>query len=130
MNDDIVFVKVDEPTVIIVKVDEPTIITTPGAQGPQGIPGILDLNHDVTLIGTGTITEPLRVNIDAVDRTYVYEQMVPCASWGIVHNLGKYASVTVIDTGGNVVYGDINYLNLDSIIINFSAPFSGKAYLN
>lgn len=39
-------------------------------------------------------------------------------------------SVTIIDSGGNMVYGDIVYLNNDKIVVNFSYPFSGVAILN
>ena len=50
--------------------------------------------------------------------------------WTITHNLGKFPSITVIDTGGTVVTGEYTYIDTNNVILNFSAPFAGKAYLN
>lgn len=61
---------------------------------------------------------------------YVHTQVSPLTVWTIVHNLNKYPSVTVVDSGGTVVVGDVRYLNANSITVTFSAGFSGKAYLN
>lgn len=62
--------------------------------------------------------------------TYVFLQMSPESLWDIVHNLYCYPSVTVIDSNGNVCYGDITYLSDRRLQIRFSAPFSGHAFLN
>jgi len=62
--------------------------------------------------------------------TYVFTQSSPSASWSITHNMNKYPSVTVIDSGNNEVIGDVVYSGLNSITINFSGAFSGKAYMN
>ena len=50
--------------------------------------------------------------------------------WKIKHNLNKYCSVSVVDSAGNVVVGDVNYIDKGNIEISFSAAFAGKAYLN
>ena len=63
-------------------------------------------------------------------QSFVYEQIASLDTWIIVHNLGKYPSVTVVDTGGNIVIGNVNYVSPNEIIISFSSDFSGKAYLN
>lgn len=62
--------------------------------------------------------------------TFYFEQTTPSKVWNITHNLKRHPSVTVIDSAESVVYGDVTYLNDDSIKIEFSAEFSGKAYLN
>lgn len=62
--------------------------------------------------------------------TYVFSQSVASDSWEIQHNLGKYPSVTVVDSGGNTVVGDVQYLDRNNITIRFASPFSGNAYLN
>lgn len=62
--------------------------------------------------------------------TYIHNQAVASATWNINHKLGKFPSVTIIDTSGNVVYGDIQFIDSNNITITFSASFSGKAYLN
>lgn len=64
------------------------------------------------------------------DKTYVFTQATASNIWEITHNLYKYPSVSVVDTGGNVVIGDVEYTSLNTLVIKFTAPFSGTAYLN
>jgi len=64
------------------------------------------------------------------DRHYTHNQVAASSSWEITHNLGKHPSVSIVDSGGNWVVGDIAYTNENTLIINFTAAFSGKAYLN
>lgn len=61
---------------------------------------------------------------------YVHTQGTPAAVWSVTHNLGKRPSVTIVDTAENVVYGDIKYINNNTITLTFSSAFSGKAYFN
>ena len=62
--------------------------------------------------------------------TYIFNQGTPSASWTITHNLGRFPSVTVVDSGGNVVTGDVKYLDTNTLQATFSGGFSGTAYLN
>jgi hypothetical protein len=62
--------------------------------------------------------------------SYIHTQSIASDTWTINHPLQKFPSVTIVDTGDNVVFGDIEYINIGKIIITFSAAFSGKAYLN
>ena len=64
------------------------------------------------------------------DYTYTHNQITPTNTWIITHNLSKYPSVTVVDSGGTVVLGGVKYINENQIEINFTSGFSGKAYLN
>ena len=64
------------------------------------------------------------------DVAYVHNQLAPSTMWTIEHNLGKHPSVAVVDSGGNVVYGSVSYDSENQLTVLFSAPFSGKAYLN
>ena len=85
--------------------------------------------------GTGmSITQPSANNITLAslndDANFVFTQGSPSATWNITHNLGKFCSVTVVDTSKQIVIGDITYVNNNSLTITFSAPFSGEAYLN
>jgi hypothetical protein len=61
---------------------------------------------------------------------YEYIQTLPSAIWEIEHNLNKFPTVTVTDSAGSVVEGDIYFVNYNKIRIEFSVAFSGKAYLN
>jgi hypothetical protein len=69
------------------------------------------------------------------DQTYTYTQNGSSHTWVIEHNLNKFPSATVIDSGGSVVVGCIEYDSTNQLTITFYAggnlsAFSGKAYLN
>jgi hypothetical protein len=65
-----------------------------------------------------------------VDKRHVYSQITAESVWAIPHNLAKYPSVTIIDSNGFTVVGDINYVNVNNVTLTFSESFSGVAYLN
>lgn len=60
----------------------------------------------------------------------VIEQKVASEVWKIKHDMNKYPTTTVIDSGNNVVFGDICYDDENNLTITFSAPFSGKLILS
>ena len=62
--------------------------------------------------------------------SYTHNQMVPAADWTITHNLARFPSVTVIDSAGSTVVGDVEYLSNNAIAVHFTAAFGGTAYLN
>ena len=62
--------------------------------------------------------------------TFIFDQAAAATTWDITHNLGKFPSITVIDTGNTVVTGEYNYVSNIRVILTFSAAFAGKAYLN
>lgn len=64
------------------------------------------------------------------DIFYTYTQGSASSVWTITHNLGKMPSVTVVDSSGNEVEGDIKYNSSNQVTVTFSAGFAGKAYLN
>lgn len=61
---------------------------------------------------------------------YSHDQAIAAATWNISHNLNKYPSVTITDSAGDQVEGEVHYNGLNSLTVSFSAPFAGKAYLN
>jgi len=83
---------------------------------------------------TGTSTQYLMadgsVNSNGGDLTFNHNQGSASATWSITHNLGKFPSVTVVDSANRVVVGQIDYTNNNSLILTFTGAFSGKAYLN
>jgi hypothetical protein len=109
-------VVVEVPTTRIVEVEADTLDvlkeTTPkvievgitGSQGAQGVPG-------------GGFN-------------YVHTQTVASTVWIIVHNLNGFPNITVADSAGTVVEGDVVYVDSNTIQLTFSAPFSGTAYLS
>jgi len=98
---------------------------------------ILTLNY---IGGNGALAEDYYYDIfnftlaSASDKTFVFEQGVPASTWNIQHNLGKFPSVSVVDTlntaNGQVYYGDVKYTDSNNLTVTFASAFSGKAYLN
>tara|TARA_Y100000361_G_C11110884_1_gene317489 strand:+ start:175 stop:717 length:543 start_codon:yes stop_codon:yes gene_type:complete len=80
---------------------------------PSNVCTILDLEN--LIAGGGTYTECFE-NAAAV--------------WTINHNLGKFPSVTIVDTNNTVVVGQVDYLNSNIIKLTFNNPFAGCAFLN
>jgi hypothetical protein len=64
------------------------------------------------------------------DKNYVHTQSTPAATWTVSHNLGKRPAVVVVDSAEDVVYGDIQYIDDNTVTLTFSGAFSGKAYFN
>jgi len=64
------------------------------------------------------------------DKTFEFTQGVPATTWNIQHDLGKFPSITVIDTADTVVTGQYTYIDNNNVTLTFSAGFAGKAYLN
>jgi hypothetical protein len=126
-----------------------------GAQGTQGVQGTQGLGVQGTQGATGTGTQGTQgtaglqgVGGASVDNTddvpegalnkyftverVSYEHMQGSASnsWTITHNLGFKPNVTVIDSAGNIVEGEITYTNTNSLTVSFQSAFSGNAYLS
>lgn len=64
------------------------------------------------------------------DRKLRFTQSTPESTWSVIHNFGKIPSVTITDTSGNEVEGEITHIDLNSLTVTFSAPFAGFADLN
>jgi hypothetical protein len=102
---------------------------------PDTIPGfyILDLEY---IGGSGELID--KAIYDMVlfnpfvvgDKTDVFVQSVPALIWHVNHNLGKYPSVSVVNINNVLMYGNTTYIDENNLDIEFSAEFSGKAYMN
>lgn len=129
-----------------------------GAQGTQGVQGTVGVGTQGTQGATGTGTQGVQgtagvqgatgIGGAAVDNTddvpegalnkyftverVSYEHMQGSASdsWTITHNLGFKPNVTVIDSAGNIVEGEIAYTNTNSLTVSFQSAFSGTAYIS
>ena len=62
--------------------------------------------------------------------TFIFDQVAASTTWNIQHNLGKFPSITVIDTANTVVTGEYTYIDNNNVTLTFSAAFAGTAYLN
>ena len=77
-------------------------------------------------IGIPTTTN----NIFTSDANHVHDQGVASSQWVIDHNLAKKCSVTVVDSAGTVVIGQVTYNSDNRCTLDFEAAFSGKAFFN
>ena len=99
--------------------------------GPRGLPGVgLQYEWVGSKLGIKTEAESDFEYVDLGNITYIHNQISASQEWLVCHNLGKHPSVTVVDSAGTVVVGDITYLNAEELIIRFTAEFSGRAFLN
>ena len=95
-------------------------------QARETLSGELQKSKD-TLSGDLSIP-PIRTGID--DKHYEHNQLTPSATWEVEHNLKKYPAVSIVDSAGSVVVGEIEYINENKVILLFQGAFSGKAFFN
>lgn len=91
----------------------------PGPPGPEGAPGT-----------PGTPGSPGPPGPPGTQTTYTFTQIAASYLWTITHNLSRYPSVTVIDSGNSEIIPNVVYVSGDEIELHFANPTSGKAYLN
>jgi uncharacterized protein YndB with AHSA1/START domain len=60
---------------------------------------------------------------------HTHTQGSAATTWTITHTLGGRPSVTVVDSTGTTVVGDVQYNSDTQVTVTFSAAFSGSAYL-
>jgi len=61
---------------------------------------------------------------------FIHNQEIASDIWTITHNLVYFPNVTIVDSSGRVVEGEIEYINQNSLIVYFNGAFAGKAYLS
>lgn len=64
------------------------------------------------------------------DKFYDHDQMSASALWTVNHNLNKYPSVTVVDSGGALVEGYVTYISVNQLTVSFTGANAGHAYCN
>ena len=81
-------------------------------------------------IGREVMTSPIIGDI-----TFTHNQNSTSNTWVITHNLNRFPSVTVVDSGNSIVIGTVVYNSNKQLTITFfsrgsALAFQGKAYLN
>ena len=64
------------------------------------------------------------------DKNFVFNQAVASATWTVQHDLNKFPSVTSVNINNIEMYGEVVFNDLNNLTINFSAAFSGQAFIN
>lgn len=101
-----------------------------GLQGVAGPTGPLGPAGSTGPAGPTGATGPVGPTGPSGDLSFQYAQGPASAIWMVTHNLGKFPSVTVVDSAGEEVEGDVQYLDNNNLRLVFSAAFTGNAYLN
>ncbi len=95
-------------TVGVVVTPPPSLALTLGMQGPTGPQGPRG----------------------APGQNYTFTQASSSDTWVLAHNLNAYPSVTIVDSTGREVVGDVHYIDVNNVTIYFTAAFAGQAFLN
>lgn len=61
--------------------------------------------------------------------SYIWTQGVAATVWTIVHNLGTYPAVKILDSTGATQETDVTYPDANTVISTSVYPFSGEAIL-
>lgn len=111
-------VDVAVPGTAVLSDDTPAVVEVevPGEQGAKGDKGDKGDRGNPGPVGAGA--------------AYVHYQNLPASVWNIQHLLGFFPAVTVQDSAGTSVEGDVVYVDIDNIQITFTASFGGVAYLS
>jgi len=105
--------------------------TLPVSVSPTAIGFLGDVKDNNGNVGVnGQVLAKTTNGLEWSNRTFTFSQVVSTATWTINHNLGMFPSVSVIDSVGNFVTGNINYIDDRNLEITFKSAFKGKAYLN
>lgn len=63
--------------------------------------------------------------------TYPHNQIIASSVWNVKHDLNRYpSSITIVDSAGSVVWGDIRNISVNELTISFTAAFAGNAYIS
>ena len=102
MTEEIIILEPPVPTYTVIEPPIPTYYSVEVAQqGPKGI-----------------------------DASFVHSQVFPSDTWTVIHGLRKWPSVTVVDSAGSWVLGEVSYIDDRTVSISFACAFSGKAFFN
>lgn len=79
----------------------------------------------------GTRIDDVTVYVDAAIAAaggiYRHTQSSPNTTWTVHHNLGFRPAVTVEDSGGSVVHGDVTHVDANTLTLAFGVAFGGFA---
>ena len=93
-------------------------------------------NIPVTYVsGSGNLNNLQSYSISvftAGDKNFVSNQLnfSAGAAQTITHNLGKFPSVTVVDSNGKQVIGEVQHTSINALTVTFQNAFAAKVYVN
>lgn len=85
---------------------------------------------EVSAGGAGEVGEDEEGGTTGEYKMYHYKQTEPSTEWNIVHGLGKFPNVKIIDSNRQLCFADVIYEDTNTVLIRFGAAESGDAYLD
>jgi hypothetical protein len=61
--------------------------------------------------------------------TFVFTTVSASTQWNIIHNMGRYPEVTLVDSTNRVMMADIVYVDINTVRVEFAYATGGSAYL-
>jgi hypothetical protein len=112
-------------------VDEVVIVDTIASFPPIGSVNTLYLARIAGIMYYwDAVSTTYQIVSGAADKNFTFVQGVAASVWNVAHNLGKIPAVTVIDSAGTEVEGEVNVIDNNNCQLIFSAPFTGTASFN
>ena len=138
MSELVIAIENPETVVAIENAATVILVVNEGVRGEDGKPG------EPGLPGIGTTTFATQAEVlagiaeskavspatlsTALSKTF--SQAAPASVWNVTHNLNRYPAVSVVDSAGSVVTGDVEHLSANALQVSFASAFSGTAYLS
>ena len=117
-------------SVVTEPADQVLEVHDPGVAGP---PNTLSIGTVTTGTAganiTGTAPNQVLNLVYPTSIRHVHTQGTAATTWTINHSLGGYPSVSIVDSSKTVVFGEVNYVSVSQVVVNFTSAFSGFAYL-
>jgi len=106
-------------------------VVTVKDEGTTLVSSLVAINFTGSGVSASNSAGTVTVNVPGLSgESYTHTQSIASDTWIIVHGLGSYPSVTIIDSSGDEVEGELKYVSSNEIHVTFSAMFGGTAYLN
>lgn len=93
-------------------------VNTVGRRGPTGLTG-----------ATGATGPQGPPGSDAEDKNFVQE-FTNSSEVTVDHSLNKFPAVTITNSAGDEVEGEVEHVSVNQLIARFSASFTGKLVCN
>ena len=115
-----VVIEKQEYSVILERQTHEVVFNSEGLQGPSGSKGDKGDQGDQGIQGPP----------GSDGGRYTHVQTVPSDTWTINHNLGYNPNISIVDSVGNIVEGNYQFVTTNQMVATFSGAFSGTAYLS
>jgi hypothetical protein len=112
---------------VVTIVEQPTTVTV--TDNITGDSTIVTVNEETVTVLSIAEQGPAGPPGESGDANFTQNFSVT-TSVTVTHNLGKYPSVTVLDSAGDECEGSVDHLSINQLVVTFSAPFSGIVVCN